>query len=166
MNEGIVKMGRDDVVRDISAMVMRWQDVTQAYDEAVRARHQLSLTEGMCLSELFHGPRTAGALAAASGLTPAAITALIDRLEARGFVTRTRSAEDRRKVMVEMGPKAQEVTDRHYLPIGSEGLRALEAYTDMELKVIRRFLIESVELQEKHLAALQAEEEAQATAGR
>lgn len=159
-------MGRDDVVRDISAMVMRWQDVTQAYDEAVRAQHQLSLTEGMCLSELFHGPRTAGALAAASGLTPAAITALIDRLEKRCFVRRTRSAEDRRKVMVEMGPKAQEVTDRHYLPIGSEGLRALEAYTDTELKVIRRFLIESVELQEKHLAALQAEEEAQATAGR
>jgi hypothetical protein len=68
-------MERNDVVRDISAMVMRYQDVTQAYDEAVRARHGLSITEGMCLSELFHGPQTAGALAAASGLTPAAITA-------------------------------------------------------------------------------------------
>lgn len=157
-------MKRDDVVRDISAMVMRWQDVTQAYDEAVRTLHGLSITEGMCLSELFHSSRTAGALAAASGLTPAAITALIDRLEARGFVRRTRSAEDRRKVMVEMGPKALEVTERHYLPIGSEGLQALEGYTDTELKVIRRFLLESVGLQEKHLAALQSEEKAQATA--
>jgi DNA-binding MarR family transcriptional regulator len=151
-------MERNDVVRDISAMVMRYQDVTQAYDEAVRTRHGLSITEGMCLSELFHGPRTAGALATASGLTPAAITALIDRLEARGFVKRARSAEDRRKVMVEMGPRAHEMTERHYLPIGGEGLRALEAYTDTELKVIRRFLAEAVGLQEKHLAALQAEE--------
>lgn len=159
-------MERSDVVRDISALVMRWQDVTQAFDEAVRARHGLSISEGMCLSELFHGSRTAGALAAVSGLTPAAITALIDRLEARGFVRRARSAEDRRKVMVEMGPKAQELAERHYLPIGNEGLRALDSYTDIELKVIHRFLVESVGLQEKHLAALQAGEESPAASAR
>jgi DNA-binding MarR family transcriptional regulator len=155
-------MSRDDVVRDITEKIMRWQDVTQAYDERVRALHGLSLTEGMCLSELFHGPRTAGALAAASGLTPAAITALIDRLEARGFVTRTRSTEDRRKVMIEMGPRAHEVTERHYRPIGSEGLRSLEAFSDQELEVVRRFLTQSVELQEKHLTAAQDEEQAAA----
>lgn len=148
-------MGRDDVVREISAMVMRWQDSTQAFDEAVRGRYGLSITEGMCLSELFHGPRTAGALAAASGLTPAAITALIDRLEARGFVTRTRSSEDRRKVMVEMGPRAHDMAERYYGPIGNEGLRALQKFTDQELEIVRRFLDDAVELQERHLAALQ-----------
>jgi len=153
-------MGRQDVVHEISASVMRWQDVTQAYDERVRALHGLSITEGMCLSELFHGPRTAGALAAASGLTPAAITALIDRLEARGFVTRTRSTEDRRKVMVEMGPRAFEMAERHYVPIGTEGLRALEMFSDQELEVVRRFLANAVELQEKHLSAVKDEEQA------
>ncbi len=150
-------MSRQDIVHGISALVMKWQDLTQAYDEVVRERHELSITEIRCLSELFHGPRTAGALATAAGLSPAAITSLIDRLEERGFVRRKRSAEDRRKVLVEMGPAAEELTRRYYAPIGGEGQRALEKFSDRELEVVSRFLTDAVELQEKYLAAVAAE---------
>jgi DNA-binding MarR family transcriptional regulator len=70
---------------------------------------------------------------------------------------RTRRAEDRRKGMVEMGPRAFEMTERYYGPIGEEGLKALELFSDEELEVVRRFLARAVELQEKHLAAVQAQ---------
>ena len=80
---------------------MRWQDETQAYDEAVGERLGLNAAERRCLGFLHGGPQPAGAIAAAIGLTPAAVTALVDRLEARGLLTRKRSEEDRRKVIIE-----------------------------------------------------------------
>lgn len=58
---------------------------------------------GVLMSE---GPTTPGALAARTGLSSGgAITALIDRLERAGYVTRRRDAADRRRVLVEAVPE-------------------------------------------------------------
>ena len=141
----------DDILGAIGGTVMRWQDATQAYDEAVGERLLLNAAERRCLSFLHAGPQPAGAIAAATALTPAAITSLIDRLEARGLVRRARSAEDRRKVMVETTEKAREVTDRYYRPIAEDGARFLETFSKEELLAILRFLEGAVELQQHHL---------------
>src|SRR5690242_6767712 len=47
------------------------------------------------------GAMTPGELSAQTGLTTGPTTRLIDRLEAAGYVRRTPSADDRRKVIVE-----------------------------------------------------------------
>lgn len=47
------------------------------------------------------GPMTPGELSARTGLTTGPTTRLIDRLEAAGFVRRSPSPDDRRKVIVE-----------------------------------------------------------------
>jgi DNA-binding MarR family transcriptional regulator len=58
---------------------------------------------GLLLSE---GPATPGELASRLGLTAGgAITAMIDRLERAGYVSRTRDASDRRKVIVSAIPE-------------------------------------------------------------
>jgi DNA-binding MarR family transcriptional regulator len=143
-------------MRDITELVMQWQDVTEAYDEMVGEKYGLSSTERRCLSVLYHGPRTAGALAFASSLTPAAVTALADRLEARGFVKRTRSAEDRRKVTIELGPVAHEITERYYAPLAREAEHVLAEFSEEELAVVRRFLAAAIDLQERQLEAVKA----------
>lgn len=145
-------------MREIGDLIMQWQDATEAYDEMVGERHGLSATERRCLSALYRGPQPAGVLAFATGLTPAAITSLLDRLEGRGFVTRNRSAEDRRKVMVEMGPAAHELTGRYYAPVAEDGSRALDTFSDEELAVVRRFLASAIDVQERRLEAVKAEE--------
>ncbi len=147
-------MAKRDMLHEVARLVMRWQDATEAFDEAVGERYGLSGVERRCLSLLYEGPQTAGAIARATGLTPAAITSLIDRLEARGFVRRTRSPEDRRKVMVETGPEAAKLAERHYIPIGSEGDAMLAGYSEAELAVVRRFLTDAIDVQERHLAKL------------
>jgi len=59
---------------------------------------------GLLLSE---GPATPGELAARTGLTAGgAITTMLDRLERGGFVTRSRDAADRRRVLVSAVPEA------------------------------------------------------------
>ena len=49
----------------------------------------------------LNGPMTPGELSAQTGLTTGPTTRLIDRLEAAGYVRRTPSPDDRRKVIVE-----------------------------------------------------------------
>lgn len=61
-------------------------------------------TVGLLLSG---GPATPGELAARTGLTAGgAITAVIDRLEKAGYVSRARDPHDRRRVLVSAVPEA------------------------------------------------------------
>jgi DNA-binding MarR family transcriptional regulator len=75
---------------------------TVMFHSAVAERAGLSATEHKAMDILSRaGPLTAGELADHTGLTTGAVTGLIDRLEAAGFVRRARDPDDRRKVIVE-----------------------------------------------------------------
>jgi DNA-binding MarR family transcriptional regulator len=141
-------------MRRIAADVMRWQDVTQDYDAAVGRRLDLNLAERRCIGALMAGPLPAGAIAAAIGLTPAAVTALVDRLEKRGLVARTRDTEDRRKVLVEPTAAALDIGERYYGSIAREGEALLSTFGEAELEAIARFTAAAVGLQEDELAKL------------
>lgn len=147
---------RDGDIGAIGVAIMRWQDLTQAFDEAVGRLEGLNGAELRCLSLLTMGARSAGEIAAAVGLTPAAITALIDRLEKRGLVERTRSRTDRRKVLVAATPDASAIASQYYGPIGKDGALVLCDFSDAELATIRRFLEATIALQERHLVNLTA----------
>jgi DNA-binding MarR family transcriptional regulator len=148
---------RAEMARAISLAIMGWQDATQAYDEAVGTRLGLNAAERHCLGQLHGGPQSAGAIATATGLTPAAVTALIDRLEARGFLTRTRSLEDRRKVVIEATDVTRELSARYYGAIAKEGEKVMAAFSDAELATILRFTTSALDLQREQLARLKAE---------
>ena len=104
-------LSKDRLIAELGGLVMRWQDATQRHDEAVGARWRLNASERLCLSFLMRGPQTASAIAAETRLTPAAVTALVDRLAERGFVRRRPDPNDRRKVMVEAGEAAMALVE-------------------------------------------------------
>jgi len=56
-----------------------------------------------------HGESTARAISTAVQFNQATVTNLVDRLEERGLVTRTRGAQDRRQVWVAITPAGQKV---------------------------------------------------------
>ncbi|MGF1463212.1 MAG: MarR family winged helix-turn-helix transcriptional regulator [Maricaulaceae bacterium] len=71
------------------------------------------------------GPLTAGMIAKTMSLSQATVTALLDKLAARGFVERQRDPKDKRKVLVS---------------ITGEGLRVLADAPDMlQARFTRRF---------------------------
>jgi DNA-binding MarR family transcriptional regulator len=92
---------------------------------------------------------SASAIAKETALTPAAVTALIDRLEARGLVLRRPDASDRRKVLVEATDKTRELILETYAPTARAGEALLEGYSLEELATIRRFLEEALTLQQR-----------------
>lgn len=148
---------RDQTAKAIGLAIMQWQDATQAYDEAVGARLGLNMAERHCIGLLHGGPQSAGAVATATGLTPAAVTALIDRLEARGLLTRTRSLEDRRKVVIEATEATRKLSARYYGAIAREGEKVIATFSDAELATISRFVNAALDLQRDQLARLKAE---------
>ena len=133
----------------LGRVVVRWQDATQKHDDAVGEIYGLSAAERLCLSFLWPGPQPANAIARETRLTPAAVTALIDRLEKRGFVRRKADPNDRRKVMVESAEAAQKVTAEAYLPLGAAGAEMLKKYSVAELRLVLDVLTESMALQER-----------------
>jgi len=56
---------------------------------------------------------TMSEIAARLGVTPGTITVAVDRLAKKGFLTRMRTAEDRRLVLVKLTPSGEEVLREH-----------------------------------------------------
>lgn len=147
-------MNRNEIEKRIGGLIMRWQDATQAFDEAVGERLRLNAAERRCLAAVFDGPQPTGALAEAAHLTPAAITSLVDRLEKRGLLMRTRSEEDRRKVMVAVTEKGRTEALQYYGPLAKEGAQMLAELDAHHLEGVALFLENALALQQRHLVAL------------
>ena len=91
-------------------------------------------------------------------LSPAAVTALLDRLEARHLVKRARDKADRRKVLVALGDAAFEIVAR-YLPIAKEGRKRLASMTEAELAAVAKFVDMALDLQRRFNDTIVAEGE-------
>lgn len=87
-------------------------------------------------------PMTIGELAQRLGLSPAATTALVDRLESAGHVSRLRDPANRRRVIVRMHDRALELATAFFLPLGRLMHEAARDFTADELagtaSVVRR----------------------------
>jgi DNA-binding MarR family transcriptional regulator len=131
-----------------------YQRSADALDDAVAAHLGLNRTDLRCLDWLADGPKSAGQLAEATGLSTAATTTLLDRLEGRGLVRRVRDTADRRRVLVELTGAGQRLTAECYGPLVEEGGRLLERYSESELALLRDFLGAIRELNDRQRARL------------
>ena len=143
-------MTRRQLVGELGGALQRYQRSVQAFDDAVGRALALGPTDLRCLDWLVDGPRTAGALAAATGLRPAATTALVDRLEARGLVERVRDDGDRRRVLVRMTDEGMRATWAMYGPLVEEGQGLFAHHTVAELTAMRDLLEAMRELTDRH----------------
>ena len=128
-----------------------WQTDQDIFDDAAATYADINRTDFRCLDIVDReGPMTAGELAAASRLTSGAITAVLDRLEARGLVHRVRDAADRRRVLVQAAPDLMEQGAVIYGPIAEEGMRQIQSYSDDELELIVDFMERGREMLKRH----------------
>jgi DNA-binding MarR family transcriptional regulator len=127
-----------------------FQIASDKMDDAFCRLVGINLTDGRCIDLLdVHGAMTAGELAHAASLSPGAVTTVLDRLERMDLVTRTRDESDRRRVLVDITPKARELAWSMYGPIAGYAREYLDALTDEELEVINGFLEVATEINER-----------------
>lgn len=132
------------------------QRASEALADAVAERLGINRTDLRHLDLLFDRPLSAGQLSERSGLSPAAMTSLIDRLERKGYVRRVRDASDRRRVFVELTDLARSLAWDAYGPLARDADELLNAYSDEQLAMVRDFLAADQQLRERHLRRVQA----------
>ncbi|MFL6191227.1 MAG: MarR family winged helix-turn-helix transcriptional regulator [Actinomycetes bacterium] len=154
--------GRRAELLEQLAMAGRASSVaTVMFHTAVAARQGLSASEEKALDLLERsGPLTAGELARQTGLAPASVTGLINRLEQKGFARRIQNPSDRRSILVEVD------VERMYArvaPLFADWVRSLEelyaGYSDEQLEVILHFLTEAARRQQEATTRLTGDEE-------
>ena len=114
---------------------------TAAYDEALADRLGLNPTDLRCLELVLAAPGiTAGRLAEQADLTTGAVTGVVDRLEAAGFVRRKPDPADRRSVTIlPVDARAMELRDAR-APLSRAVAAALERAKATERTAILGFL--------------------------
>jgi DNA-binding MarR family transcriptional regulator len=149
-----VSDARQLLIERLGAAVRRYQRTIDAFDDAVAAKLGVNRTDLRCLDWLADGPMTVGELAAAVGLTSAAATTLIDRLERRGYVVRQPDESDRRRTIVVPTGRLARHAAQIYGPLATLGVEATEPHDDVILGAICRFLEDSQAITDRHRALL------------
>lgn len=85
-------------------------------------------------------PRTAGELGARLGLSSAAATRTVDRLELSGYVERVRDPEDRRRVGLRLTGDAQALARDFFGRVATVVEGVIAGYPEPELALVARFL--------------------------
>ncbi len=149
------KLSRDELIQEFIAAIRASQTATDMFDHSVADYVGLDRTAYRCLDILDQeGPMTAGRLAQRARLSPGAMTALLDRLEKRGFARRTRDTKDRRRVLVEVTPELRQMAAELY-GTPDEGAQALAAYTNEQLEFLIGFLRGNTAYQEERMRRLE-----------
>ena len=119
----------------------RMGSMATLHNHAIADAVGLHQTDQECLDLLdWAEPLTAGELARHLGLSSGAVTALVDRLEASGWVRRERDPSDRRRVFVHLSHERGNELWPLYQPM-SEAIDAYrEALPNRDLATVVRFL--------------------------
>jgi DNA-binding MarR family transcriptional regulator len=123
-----------------SALAGRLRDVvaaTDAYRQTTARLLGLGVPETTIVVHLLHeGPQRPSVLARRVGVTPASVTAQLDRLELAGHVVRQANPRDRRSVLVALTPQGHALVSRLFAVFAGDVARGagdLDALTELEL---------------------------------
>jgi DNA-binding MarR family transcriptional regulator len=105
----------------------KWRTHFLAKMEAVSLECGLTLAETLATLRLLQGPATVSELATTAAIRRNGASVLVDRLEARGIVTRQRGKADRRVVQVRLTEQGQSLVSNTVLACFGEQMDALFA---------------------------------------
>ncbi|GAA3055696.1 MarR family transcriptional regulator [Streptomyces roseofulvus] len=146
--QGQDRRERAEVVAALTTAGRDSSAASVAFHSAIAARQDLGATETKTLDLLErHGPLTAKELAGHSGLAPASVTGLVDRLERKGYVRRVKHPTDKRRVLIE--PRPEKLAE--LAPLFDDWAREVhelyEEFSTAELRTVLRFLTGATERQ-------------------
>ena len=149
---------RPELLRSIDAMLRKVSAQSVLISDLVARLVGLNSTDLECLDLLLlAGPTTAGKLAEHTGLTSGATTAVIDRLERAGFVTRRRDQQDRRRVLVEIVDSGIERIAPYYAPLAARVKQLNRHFNDAELATVVEYMTEALAAGAEHVTWLQTQ---------
>jgi DNA-binding MarR family transcriptional regulator len=111
------------------------------FHEAIGHRLGLSAADQRALGIIGgRGPMTAGTLAQLTGLSPGAVTGLVDRLERGGHVTRSADPGDRRRIVITAVPSPGAGVGEAFARLNAEMTALVSRYDAKESAAILDYL--------------------------
>jgi DNA-binding MarR family transcriptional regulator len=143
-----VSKKREQLISEVREAFRLNGQAGDAMDQAASEFLGIHRTDTRLLDVLQMGGRmSAGELAKAGRLSPGALTAALDRLERAGYVRRVRDERDRRRVLVEITDRTQELTGELYGPLAASGDAMLRDLTEEHLTIMRDVMRQAARLQ-------------------
>ena len=154
----MARQTREQLLTSLNQALRKVSAQSVLLSDSVARLAGLNSTDLECLDLLLlSGPTTAGALAAHTGLTTGAITAVIDRMERAGFARRHRDPGDRRRVLVEALPRYVQEIGQLYRPLAQSTEQLHREYDDRQLAVVVDYLTRAFGLAAEHVNWLQTQ---------
>jgi DNA-binding MarR family transcriptional regulator len=142
---------KEELIGELLYLFRAHEAANDAFDELAARKLGLNRTDVRCLGIIENeGPMSAGRLAERSGLTTAAITSILDRVERAGYARRRRDENDRRQVIVELTPLIAERGGAIWGPLGEDAQAGLSKLSTTELEGAIKILRQGIELNERH----------------
>jgi DNA-binding MarR family transcriptional regulator len=115
------------------------------FHEAIGHRLGLSAADQRALGIIGgRGPMTAGTLAQLTGLSPGAVTGLVDRLERAGHVTRSADPGDRRRIVITAVPSPGAGVGEAFARLSAEMATLVSRYDAKESAAILDYLQQTI----------------------
>ena len=143
---------REELGKELIRLAREHEAANQAFDEVAARKLGVNQTDLRALNILENqGRMTAGRLAELMGLTTAAITAVLDRIERAGYARRVRDEKDRRQVNVEVTPLVGERGGAIWGPLGADAQEWFARMSVEELKSVIKYHQAGRDLNERHI---------------
>jgi len=138
-----------DVGADVLRSLRRILRAVERHGRRLAQQHALTGPQFICLREIQRsGPMNPGQLARAVSLGPPTVSGILDRLEARGLVSRRRRHRDKRQVLVQLTADGLELLARSGPPLQERFVERLEALPEARRHELAVALHEIVSLME------------------
>ncbi|GHH80534.1 MarR family winged helix-turn-helix transcriptional regulator [Streptomyces capitiformicae] len=148
-------LSKEALCWELAGEIRALQGAVEAVDAAAAARLGINQTDLRCLDVLLQRESAApGELGAALGLTTGSVTAMLDRLDRLGYLTREPDPADRRRSVVRASDRTRQAADEIYRPLAEEANEGLQRYSAAELRLLLDFVRGSREIQEKHVSRI------------
>nr|ADE22298.1 putative transcriptional regulator [Streptomyces flavogriseus] len=148
---------RKNLQQELAAEIRALQTAVDSFDAAAAERLGVGRTDLHALDVLMQRESAAPSeLGAALGLTTGSVTALLDRLDRLGYLTRSPDPKDRRRSIVRPTPKAVQAVEEIFGPLAVDGFQQVARYGAEQLELLLDFMRSSRELQERHLERIRS----------
>lgn len=139
----------DETARSVLRSLRRILQAVDQHGRRLKSRYGLTGPQIICLREIQRGASlNPGQLARNVGLKPPTVTGILDRLEARGLVTRRRRNTDKRQVRIELTEAGTAVVNEAPAPLQEEFVGRFAALPAERREAIASHLDEVVALLE------------------
>ena len=126
-----------DLVKQIIYQTRRLIQARELYTKELNKRHSVTAAQLNCLLTLYeYGPLPPSRIARHIMVNSSTVTGIIDRLEQKELVRRTRTSPDRRVITIELTDSGRVLAEKAPPPIQQKILDGLKKLEESEIRLI------------------------------